>query len=81
MFTAAILTMRIHSLADHFNAMMRRDIQSKMGMARLVMQRAKILKYLKRYDLNRYVQCLRDIGVEQRAVEGEIILRKKALGA
>jgi small subunit ribosomal protein S15 len=73
--------MRIHSLADHFDVMMRRDIQSKMGLSRLVMERAKVLKYLKRYDLNRYVQCLSDIGVEQRAVEGEIIMRKKVLGA
>lgn len=41
-----------------------------------MMQRAKVLKYLKRYDLERYVSCLRDIGVEQRAVEGEITVTK-----
>ena len=45
------------------------------------MERAKVLSYLKRYDLNRYVQCLSDIGVEQRAVEGEIVMRRKVLGA
>lgn len=65
--------MRIHSLADHRESMPR-DIHSKRGLRALVMQRAKVLKYLKRQDLARYAQCLKDIGVEQRAVEGEIMI-------
>lgn len=68
---AALLTMRIHSMADHLQKMPR-DIHSKRHITRLVMNRAKILKYLKEYDLQRYVQCLSDIGVEPRAVEGAI---------
>lgn len=66
--------MRIHTAADHMAAMPR-DVHSKHGLRALVMQRAKILKYLKGRNLERYVQCLGDIGVEQRAVEGEIIVR------
>ena len=73
--------MRLHSIADHFDRMMRRDTQSIRAIRSLVMERAKVLSYLKRYDLNRYVQCLSDIGVEQRAVEGEIVMRRKVLGA
>ena len=63
--------MRIHNMAAHLQ-LMPRDIHSKRHITRLVMDRAKILKYLKRYDLQRYVQCLSDIGVEPRAIEGAI---------
>jgi len=38
----------------------------------LVFQRARVLKYLKKADSSRYMDCLRRIGVEARAVEGEI---------
>lgn len=70
-FSAALLTMRIHSMADHLQKMPR-DIHSKRHITRLIMQRVKILRYLKRLDLQRYVQCLEDIGVEARAVEGAV---------
>lgn len=41
-------------------------------MNNLVFQRAKVLKYLKREDSVRYMDLLKKIGVEARAVEGEI---------
>ena len=66
--------MRIHAVADH-KLSMPRDDHCKMGLRALIMQRAKLLKYLKGYNLERYVSCLKDIGVEQRAVEGEIVVK------
>lgn len=68
--------MRIHNLADHLTTMPG-DIHSRRGLRKLIMDRARLLKYLKRYSLERYVKCLKAIGVEQRAVEGEIILREE----
>lgn len=40
----------------------------------MVHKRAKILKYLKSKDLERYNTCLSQLGLQPRAVEGEITL-------
>ena len=66
--------MRIHTLADR-RLSMPRDVHCKRHLRALVMQRAKLLKYLKGYNLERYAKCLQDVGVEQRAVEGEVVVR------
>lgn len=66
--------MRIHNIADSM-AQQPRDVHAKRNLRRLVMSRAKVLKYLKQRDLNRYVACLKDIGVEERAVLGDIVVR------
>lgn len=66
--------MRIHSVADHMQAMPR-DVAVKRSLRALVMQRKTVLQHLKQSDLARYAKCLEDIGVEQRAVEGEIQVR------
>lgn len=71
---AAILTMRIHNCADHLQEMPR-DVAVKFRLRALVMARKRVLEYLKNKNLGRYVACLRTIGVDQRAVEGEIIVR------
>lgn len=46
-------------------------------MALLVYQRARLLKYLKRKSPARYEALLPRIGVEARAVEGEVVVPGK----
>lgn len=74
--TAAVLTYRIRNLATHLEAA-RHDNSNRRAMTQLVQQRAKILKYLKRTDVSRYDRILPRIGVEARAVEGEITVPGK----
>ena len=71
---AALLTLRVRDLWAH----MKRapgDIHSRRSLRKLLNQRAKLLRYLKRADRNRYDAVLPRIGVDPRAIEGEIILR------
>ncbi|GAA6022601.1 hypothetical protein JCM11491_000697 [Sporobolomyces phaffii] len=75
---AAILTARIHSLSAHLVSSPR-DVQNRQSLRQLVSKRAKILKYLRTLSVTRYEECLEKIGVEPRAVEGEVIVRKEAL--
>ncbi|KAI9470749.1 MAG: hypothetical protein EXX96DRAFT_585610 [Benjaminiella poitrasii] len=70
---AAILTVRIHNLNSHLNQH-RKDKHNYKQLRNMVHQRAKILKYLKTRDATRYYQCLNNLGLEPRAVEGEITL-------
>jgi small subunit ribosomal protein S15 len=78
--TAAILTSRIHSLSSHLVSSPR-DVQNRQSLRQLVSKRAKILKYLRTLSVTRYEECLEKIGVEPRAVEGEVIVRKEELKA
>lgn len=78
MLLAAILTARIHTLSDHC-AVQTRDIHNRRPLRNLIQKRAKILKYLKQLDLQRYNACLAKIGIEARAVEGEVIVTKASL--
>jgi len=70
---AALLTLRIRDMWAHMQRAPR-DIHSRHSLRSLLHQRAKILKYLKRTDRNRYDAVLLRIGVDPRAVEGEVIL-------
>lgn len=72
-FLAAILTVRIHNINSHLNQH-RKDKHNYKQLRNMVHQRAKILKYLKSKDSARYYACLNELGVEPRAVEGEITL-------
>lgn len=56
-----------------------RDVENRQALRQLVQKRGKILKYLRRVSVTRYEDTLVKIGVEPRAVEGEIILRKNEL--
>ncbi|PWN47385.1 hypothetical protein IE53DRAFT_390476 [Violaceomyces palustris] len=73
---AAVLTYRIRNLASHLETA-RHDNSNRRAMAMLVQQRAKILKYLKRKDSKRYNAILPRIGIEARAVEGEVVVPGK----
>ncbi|KAI8078968.1 uncharacterized protein B0P05DRAFT_541893 [Gilbertella persicaria] len=70
---AAILTVRIHNLHSHLNQH-HKDKHNYKQLRNMVHQRAKILKYLKNKDAHRYFKCLDGLGLEPRAVEGEITL-------
>ncbi|KAI8089583.1 uncharacterized protein BX664DRAFT_333391 [Halteromyces radiatus] len=70
---AAILTVRIHNLNSHLQQH-KKDKHNYRQLRLMVHQRAKLLKYLKSKDATRYHACLDGLGLEPRAVEGEITL-------
>ncbi|CAO3607327.1 unnamed protein product [Cunninghamella echinulata] len=70
---AAILTVRIHNLYSHLQHH-KKDKHNYRQLRLMVHQRAKLLKYLKSKDATRYHACLDGLGLEPRAVEGEITL-------
>ncbi|CAO3597304.1 unnamed protein product [Absidia cylindrospora] len=70
---AAILTVRIHNLNSHLQQH-KKDKHNYRQLRLMVHQRAKLLKYLKSRDAIRYHTCLDGLGLEPRAVEGEITL-------
>ena len=70
------MTYRIRNLADHL-ARARHDNSNRRAMTKLVHQRSKVLRYLKSRDPVRYQAFLPRIGVEARAVEGEIVVPGK----
>ncbi|KAJ6502396.1 hypothetical protein C8R45DRAFT_976502 [Mycena sanguinolenta] len=70
---AAILTYRIRKMYAHL-ARCKHDRQNKLPLRKLVHQRAKILKYLKRTARVRYDTLLEDLCIEPDAVEGELIV-------
>ncbi|KAF9469535.1 hypothetical protein BDZ94DRAFT_1151100, partial [Collybia nuda] len=70
---AALLTYQIRKLWTHLTNF-RRDIGNRRGLRKLVHQRAKILKYLKNKDLNRYETCLARLALESESVEGELVV-------
>jgi len=76
--TAAIMTSRIHSLLSHLVSQPR-DIHNRRPLQSLIQQRAKVLKYLRSIDVQRYENILPRIGVEARSVEGEVIVTKPKL--
>ncbi|ETS64594.1 hypothetical protein PaG_01063 [Moesziomyces aphidis] len=73
---AAVLTYRIRNLYHHLQTN-RHDNSNRRSMTSLTHSRAKILKYLKRKSPQRYHQILPRIGVDARAVEGEIVVPGK----
>ncbi|KZT22641.1 S15/NS1 RNA-binding domain-containing protein [Neolentinus lepideus HHB14362 ss-1] len=70
---AAILTMKIRNLWSHLTRY-KRDVGNRRALRKLVHQRAKILKYLKRLDLDRYNAVLPRLALEPESVEGELVV-------
>ena len=70
---AAIATMRIRNMWEHLTRC-KRDVACRRDLRRMVHKRAKILKYLKRVDEDRYDAVLERLGLERGAVEGELIV-------
>ncbi|GAA6029955.1 hypothetical protein JCM8097_009187 [Rhodosporidiobolus ruineniae] len=75
---AAILTARIHSLSAHLISSPR-DIHNRQALRHLISKRTTVLKYLRGVSVPRYEECLEKIGVEPRAVEGEVVVTKEEL--
>ncbi|KAI8981318.1 S15/NS1 RNA-binding domain-containing protein [Trametes punicea] len=70
---AALATYRIRNLWDHLSRC-KKDIANRRSLRRLVHKRAKILRYLKRVDEDRYDRVLERLGLERSAVEGELLV-------
>ncbi|KAL1929756.1 hypothetical protein VTP01DRAFT_1894 [Rhizomucor pusillus] len=70
---AAILTVRILNLHSHMQQH-RKDKHNYKQLREMVHKRARVLKYLKRKSQERYYKCLEELGLEPRAVEGEITM-------
>ena len=65
------MTVKILALKDHMDHNLQ-DKRSKRALNQLVHQRQKMLKYLRRKSPERYVNCLKQIGLEDRAVIKEV---------
>ncbi|KAF8899295.1 hypothetical protein BD779DRAFT_1666988 [Infundibulicybe gibba] len=70
---AALLTYKIRNLWTHLTNF-KRDIGNRRGLRHLVHQRAKVLKYLKRLDRDRYETVLERLALEPESVEGELVV-------
>jgi small subunit ribosomal protein S15 len=60
----ALLSNRITYLTDHFQTH-KKDHHSRRGLLKLVGQRRKLLNYLKRCDVNRYQNIIKELGIRR----------------
>jgi small subunit ribosomal protein S15 len=67
------LTHKIRSLAEHLSANPK-DNSNKRSLRSLVHKRQQILKYFARKEPLQYEPLLADLGLERKAVEGEIAM-------
>lgn len=60
----ALLSNRINYLTDHFK-IHKKDHHSRRGLLKLVGQRRKLLNYLKKTDLKRYQNIIKELGIRK----------------
>lgn len=60
----AILTARIEDLRDHFNKHTQ-DHHSRRGLLTMVGKRRRLLDYLRRTDVERYRELIKDLGLRR----------------
>jgi small subunit ribosomal protein S15 len=60
----ALLSNRIDYLTEHFK-IHKKDHHSRRGLLKLVGQRRKLLNYLRRSDLTRYQQIIKELGIRK----------------
>lgn len=60
----ALLSNRINYLTEHFKTH-KKDHHSRRGLLKLVGQRRKLLNYLKKSDLSRYQQIIKELGIRK----------------
>ena len=65
--------MKIRNVWSHL-MQRKKDIPSRRALRLLVHQRAKMLKYIKRIDRDRYDKVLERVGLEPGSVEGELVV-------
>lgn len=70
---AALLTYKIRNLWSHLTTF-KRDVGNRRGLRKLIHQRAKILRYLKREDQDRYEALLPRLALDPKSVEGELVV-------
>ncbi|KAI0045673.1 mitochondrial ribosomal protein S15 [Auriscalpium vulgare] len=70
---AALLTLQIRNLWEHLSKF-KKDIANRRSLRQLVHKRAKILRYLKRVDRDRYDAVLERLALEPGSVEGELVV-------
>ncbi|KAI0830856.1 S15/NS1 RNA-binding domain-containing protein [Trametes gibbosa] len=70
---AALATYKIRNIWEHLDRS-KRDIANRRSLRRAVHERAKILRYLKEVDEDRYDRVLERLGLERSAVEGELVV-------
>jgi small subunit ribosomal protein S15 len=58
----ALLTARINELRDHFDKH-RKDHHSRQGLLKMVGRRRRLLEYLRRSDIERYRELIKDLGL------------------
>lgn len=58
----AILTARIDDLREHFDVH-KQDHHSRQGLLKMVGRRRRLLEYLKRKDIERYREIIKDLGL------------------
>ena len=60
----ALLRNRINYLTDHFK-IHKKDHHSRRGLLKLVGQRRKLLNYLKKTDVKRYQNVIKELGIRK----------------
>ncbi|GBB94088.1 hypothetical protein RclHR1_02290014 [Rhizophagus clarus] len=70
---AAIWTAKILNLNEHIKNN-RKDKHNYRALRHMVHKRQRILKYLKTQNLERYFTCLKKLGLDQKSIEGEIVI-------
>jgi small subunit ribosomal protein S15 len=60
----ALLSNRINYLTEHFK-IHKKDHHSRRGLLKLVGQRRKLLNYLKKSNLQRYQQIIKELGIRK----------------
>jgi small subunit ribosomal protein S15 len=60
----ALLTTRINELQDHF-AKHKKDHHSRRGLLKLVGRRRRLLRYLKKQDIERYRELIQQLGLRK----------------
>ncbi|KIM42258.1 hypothetical protein M413DRAFT_444692 [Hebeloma cylindrosporum] len=69
----ALLTFQIRNLWDHL-LKSKRDVASRRSLRMLIHQRAKLLRYLRGKDRDRYETILDRLALEPESVEGELVV-------
>ena len=60
----ALLTSRIKYLTDHFK-LHKKDHHSRRGLLKLVGQRRRLINYLKRKDVEKYRDLIKELGIRK----------------
>ncbi len=60
----ALLSSRINYLTEHFNVH-KKDHHSRRGLLKLVGQRRRLLQYLKKKDVERYQNVIKELGIRK----------------